>query len=300
MHCPYRIICHKADTSINRHHFGRECSPESASIVGICVTPTIPSPAPPRALFWLAASPDDDPIPWAEATTGDGAPGLAVINPPVEAGTGSAVPWASMTSDIERLAAAGVEPLGHVSIGYGTRPLVDLLGEITRWAVYAVVGIFLDHAPAGPFQVGPVALAARMVRRAGLARLVLNPGVPVDPMYRALDVTICTFDGPWSEYRAWSGEDTMPGDGHLVYGVPQAERADAWALIAARGAGLGLVTDRSGFHSTAAAIPRPAGAGSGRMGRTANRGRAGARAVPGPASGERTAASGERTAARAR
>ncbi len=245
-------------------------------------------------LHWLAASPDDDPNAWAEATAGGGAPGLAIINPPVETGSGSAVPWASMASDIEQLAAGGVEPLGHVSIGYGTRPLVDLLGEITRWAVYAVVGIFLDQAPGGPFQVGPVALAARMVRRAGLARLILNPGVPVDPMYRALDVTICTFEGPWSEYREWSGEDTMAGDGHLVYGVPQAEWADARALIATRGAGLGLVTDRTGFHSTAVSIPRPAGGGSGRMGRTANTGRAGARAAPG------RSASGERTAARAR
>ena len=52
-----------------------------------------------------------------------------------------------------------------------------------------------------------------MVRRAGLARLVLNPGVPVDPMYRALDAAICTFDGPWFEYRDWSGEDAMAGDG---------------------------------------------------------------------------------------
>ena len=59
--------------------------------------------------------------------------GLAIINPPVEL---EAVycPWASMASDIERLAAGGVEPLGHVSIGYGTRPLVDLR-DMLRLAV---------------------------------------------------------------------------------------------------------------------------------------------------------------------
>jgi len=175
---------------------------------------------------------------------------VAVITLPVPAIDGSApVQWARLAEAIDVLAAAGVEPIGHVSLGYATRPLVDLLADITRWAVLPVVGIFLDHAPAGPFQIGPVALAARIARRAGLNTIVLNPGVPVDPIYRRLDVTVCTFEGPWSEYRDWSGEDGEPGDGHLVYAVPTAERSRALALLSAHGAGLGLVTDRTGPYA---------------------------------------------------
>ncbi len=95
--------------------------------------------------------------------------------------------------------------------------------------------------------------AVRAARRAGLNVVVLNPGVPVDPVYRRLDATICTFEGTWAEYLAGHGrpggagglaDGCRPGDGHLVYAVPTADLAAARALLAARRAGLVLVTDR--------------------------------------------------------
>ena len=229
------------------------------------MTPTLP-PGPPRTLLPLFTAPDEDPKAWSEAASLGPVGAVVVINLPADS-IDRARPrrWATVAAGIDRLAAAGVEPLGHVSLGYATRPVVDLLADITRWAVLPVAGIFLDHAPAGPFQIGPVALAARIARRAGLERIVLNPGVPIDAIYRRLDVTVCTFEGPWSEYRDWSGEDSEPGDGHLVYAVPPAERDAALALLANRGAGLGLVTDRPGPYlgsSAPAADPTPAAAGA--------------------------------------
>jgi hypothetical protein len=231
------------------------------------VTQTIPA-ATPQTLLPLHASPQDDPLAWAEAAA-LGAGGVAVINLSGNALAGSDPgARARLAEGIDRLVAAGVEPLGQVSLGYATRPVVDLVGEITGWAVLPVVGIFLDHAPAGPFQIGPVALAARIARRAGLHRLVLNPGVPVDPMYRRLDLTICTFEGPWNEYRERSGEDTQAGDGHLVYRVPPREWDLARRLIAQRGAGLALVSERPGpYLRPSVALDqitkRPAHAGAG-------------------------------------
>jgi len=212
----------------------------------------------PRTLVSLSAHPYDDPAAWTAASE-QGAGALAVINLPatlLAAYDGiadpDAAPWAAVVEGIDRLVMRGVECVGHVSLGYATRPLVDLIGEITRWAVMPVTGIFLDHAPAGPYQVGPVALAGRVARRAGLGALVLNPGVPVDPLYRRLDATLCTFEGSWTEYQEWTGEGTEPGDGHLVYGVPHAEWDAARDLAAVRGAGLSLITDR---HATLALAP---------------------------------------------
>ena len=215
---------------------------------------------PPRTLVPLSAHPYHDPAAWtAAAEHGLGA--LAVINLAtlLTAHNGvadpDAAPLAAVVEGIDRLVMHGVECLGHVSLGYATRPLVDLIGEITRWAVLPVTGIFLDHAPAGPYQVGPVALAGRVARRAGLGTLVLNPGVPVDPLYRRLDATLCTFEGSWTEYQEWLGEGTEPGDGHLVYGVPPTEWDAARDLAAVRGAGLSLITDRTGPAVTLALAP---------------------------------------------
>jgi spherulation-specific family 4 protein len=149
---------------------------------------------------------------------------------------------------VSRLAKAGVATLGRVDTAFATRPVADLLDEVERWASCAVAGVFLDQAPTSPFCLGPVALAIRVARRAGLFTVVLNPGVPTDPLYRELGVPICTFEGPWTEYRRWSGEGSQPGDGHLVHSVPAGAMRATQALLAERGAGWGLVTDRTTPH----------------------------------------------------
>lgn len=203
----------------------------------------------------VCGHPDENPAGWDEAARlGPG--GLAVINlpPRLVAGRDTAA-WAAMVQAIDRLVDHGIEALGHVSLGYATRPLVDLVGELTHWAVLPITGIFLDHAPAGPYQIGPVAFAGRVARRAGLRTIVLNPGVPVDPLYRRLDATLCTFEGSWPEYQEWSGEDGRPGDGHLVYGAPPTDWDAVRDLMAARGAGLGLITDRGGPSATPVTPP---------------------------------------------
>lgn len=141
---------------------------------------------------------------------------------------------------IERMVGRGVRPLAQVSLGYATRPMADVLAEIAGWSALPVAGVFLDHAPAGPYQVGPVVYAVRAARRAGLSMIVLNPGVPVDPVYRRLDATICTFEGSWAQYQQWDGGTA--GDGHLVYDVPKAQRDAAWELGVARRAGLILLS----------------------------------------------------------
>lgn len=145
----------------------------------------------------------------------------------------------------EQLTKAGNVVLGRVAAGFALRPLADLLDEVERWAGGPATGILLDQAPTSPFSLGPVCLATRAARRAGLPTVLLNPGVPTDPAYRALGLPVCTFEGSWWEYQRWSREGDRPGDGHLVHSVPTAQLPEAWRLLRTRGAGFGLVTDRS-------------------------------------------------------
>jgi hypothetical protein len=147
------------------------------------------------------------------------------------------------------LAAAGVATLGYVDAGHSTRPVADLLSDVAAWVDYPAAGVFLDQVPTSPFSIGPVAMAARAARRAGLDTVILNPGAPPDPLYRDLGAAVCTFDGPWSEYRGWNVEGSRRGDGHLVHSVPADRLPQAWAMLRARGAGFGLASDL--------AAPRP-------------------------------------------
>jgi hypothetical protein len=185
-------------------------------------------------LLPLYAHPSVDPAVWRAAAAGAGE--LTVVaDGPDEPDLGDAV---------ARLAKAGVATLGRVDAAFATRPVADLLDDVEGWSACPVSGVFLDQAPTSPFCLGPVALAVRVARRAGLFTVVLNPGVPTDPLYRELGAPICTFEGPWVEYRRWSGEGSQPGDGHLVHSVPVGSMAAAQALLRERGAGWGLVTDR--------------------------------------------------------
>jgi spherulation-specific family 4 protein len=159
---------------------------------------------------------------------------------------------ADLVNRLTRITNAGLQPLGHVSLGYGFRPLAEIRDEIARWAQLPVAGLFVDHAPAGPYQVGPVVSAIRAARRARLDPIVLNPGIAVDQAYRRLDAILCTFDGTWLEYVALPAGRCRPGDGHLVYDVPAADLRLARELAAARGASLLLLSEhaRPAFETT--------------------------------------------------
>ena len=149
------------------------------------------------------------------------------------------------------LIVARSRPLARVNLGYGTRPLDEILDEIAWWVELPVCGFFFDLAPSSPYQVGPVARAIRAARRDGLGLFVLNAGTVVDPIYRELPATICTFEGTWAQYRSRPAETFAPGDGHLVLEVPPGDLPLAHALTLARGAGLFVATTESSIFDDA-------------------------------------------------
>ncbi|HEX7745505.1 MAG TPA: hypothetical protein VF462_09620, partial [Micromonosporaceae bacterium] len=118
----------------------------------------------------------------------DRAPEVTVVVP--AGATGEPEAQLAMT----RLAAAGLSMLGLVDLAYATRPPVEIRDDLHRLSAAPVGGVLLDRAPTSPYGIGPVALAVRSARRAGLAEVVVNPGLPADPVYACLGAAICTFE----------------------------------------------------------------------------------------------------------
>jgi Spherulation-specific family 4 len=173
-----------------------------------------------------------------EAVRRRGSGTVALVNVEDGPGSGRDPGW---TAAIGRLVDAGVQVLGYVDFDLGTRPARHLRAQIRRWAGYPVDGVFLDHVPTSAYLIAVVAHAVGTARRAGLRRVVLNHGMPPDPLYRILPAQTGVFDGDWSALR--DSPAGTRGDAFLVHGVPAAERSEAKALLSERGAGLALLTD---------------------------------------------------------
>lgn len=187
-------------------------------------------------LLPLYQHPAVDPAAWAVA--GSGGRGVTVA-------VDGSFRDPAFVAALRELRAGGVTVLGRVDAGFAARPVADLFDEVAGWAGYPVDGVLLDQAPTSPFSLGPVAMAIRLAHRSGLPRVVLNPGLPPDPRYRGLGAAVCAFHGSWWEYQRWDADGARPGDGHLVHSVPPEEFDAAWELLRQRGAGFGLVTDRT-------------------------------------------------------
>jgi hypothetical protein len=209
----------------------------------------------PTTLLPLYVHPLEDPDAWdPDALAG----ATVIVN--VANGPGKGEPDGSYAEATARLAAAAVPMLGYVDAGYSARPIADILDDVNRWSAYPMSGIFLDQCPTGAFGMGPVALAIRVARRAGLFAAVLNPGTPPEAVYRDLGVPICVYEGSWDDYQEWTGEGALPGDGHLIHSVPPWQLEHARRVMAWRGAGFGVVTDRwmtSPWQGLPSDSPRP-------------------------------------------
>jgi hypothetical protein len=198
-------------------------------------------------LLPLFTRPDEDPASWyAASQVGAGAMVMLRLADPA-----SRPPPVGIIEAIRCLGEAGTRLVGHVSLGYGARHPSEVSAELCQWSTLGVDGVFFDHAPTGQLPFDQVARTVRVAHHSGLRDIVVNAGGPVHPIYRNLDATICTFEGSWTDYLTWSGEEAEEGDGHLVFGVPKQARAVALALVAARGAGLYLISEWTNAYSAA-------------------------------------------------
>jgi len=192
-----------------------------------------------KTLLPLYVHPVDDPAAW-DLIAHSSHDTTVIVN--VHNGPGAALepPYAAATGQLAR---AGVPMVGYVDLGYGRRPLPEVMADLAAWRRYPITGVFFDQSPTAAADVTTVAVAVRTARRSGYSTVILNPGTVPAAVYRDLDAQVCSFEGGWDAYLRWDGDGACIGDGHLVYGVHVDRCAEAERLAARRGAGFGLVSD---------------------------------------------------------
>ncbi|PYC80589.1 hypothetical protein C7C46_12495 [Streptomyces tateyamensis] len=207
-----------------------------------------------RLLVPLYVHPAVDPAAWqAVAAAGPGTVRAVVLN--VADGPGPALEPAFAEASA-RLAEAGVEVLGYVDTGYGSRPHAQVVAEILNhrdW--YGTTGVYFDQAATHPDAVPHYRRLAVAARAAGCATVVLGHGDHPEPAYAEPELSdlLVTFEGTWKSYQdlvlpLWTGHHPAERFCHLVYEVP-ADRAEATgALIASRRAGVGCAVPGSGAN----------------------------------------------------
>ena len=195
-----------------------------------------------RLLLPLYTHPASDPASWTTAAS-CGRALTVIVN--VHNGPGAEIDPV-YPAVLEELKAKEVELFGYVDLGYGERPVLEVLDDVARWTRYpGVSGIFFDCAPTEAERAGAVALAGRAARREGLGTVLLNPGTASDPVYRDLADGLGVFEGHWKDYQGRADWALCRNACHLVYGVPLEDCAGALRLLARNRARWGMVTDQS-------------------------------------------------------
>lgn len=185
-------------------------------------------------LLPLYVHPADDPAAWA-TLAGHGPDVTVIVN--VHDGPGEQ-PDRAYEHVTENLRAAGVPMIGYVDLDYGQRACRDVWKDIVGWERYPVAGIFFDRVSADAAGLEGV---ARAVQAAGRP-VVLNPGTRPHADYAGLAGTVCTFEGPWREYRSLPDGCDWANAAHLVHDVPPEELDEAEDLLRSR-VSCGLVSD---------------------------------------------------------
>jgi hypothetical protein len=195
--------------------------------------------------------PAEDPRQWAELIRQAqlGRVAFAVVN--VASGPGEAGdPY--YPAALAGLREGGVPLHGYVDTDYSARPPREVMDEVIVWRErYGVEGIMFDRVSADPANLSYYLPIAESAREAGIRVLVGNPGVVPHPAYlRAFDV-VCVFedvDAVHQRLTTMAPPVGVPPDRlwHLVHGVHPLQFDAVLARIAAQGAGLAFVTDRTG------------------------------------------------------
>lgn len=179
---------------------------------------------------------------WEQAQRLDYGAGFLVLN--VADGPGER-PDPAFVAVVAALTARRVPLVGYVDTAYGERDGAAVGRDVDAWAAwYGVEGVFLDQVPTSAQGLRRMTALAGQVRRAGAARVVMNPGVlPPSGLWALADVVV-SFEGPWSAYRgpfrAVRPEVDAVRVCHLVHSLPDQEAVSSTQERAASG-GAGLL-----------------------------------------------------------
>jgi hypothetical protein len=176
---------------------------------------------------------------------------LVVVNPADGPGRR---PDPSYLAVLPMLRESIVDVAGYVDTAYGLRDAADVLDEVARYRDwYGITGLFLDQVSSGESHLGYYAALSQAARTAGVQQVAFNHGTHPAAGYADLADLLGTFEGPWRAYVEaqvpdWARFRRPEQLFHLVYSVPRQRHADAWALVAGRGAAGAFVTDHGGAN----------------------------------------------------
>ncbi len=196
--------------------------------------------------------------PWPELVNGAPTVSVAVMNPDSGPGPGSDTQYVSAVKSAH---AAGILVLGYVYTSYGSRSLSAVESDInTYYRRYGVDGIFLDEASTSCSEVSYYATLSTYIKaKAGVGRVILNPGTSTNSCYVTVADTLVTFEGAYSQYvdsysaPAWEARYAPSHFWHIIYDTPTSSDLDQVVQLSkARGAGYVYVTPDT--------LPNPYGA----------------------------------------
>nr|WP_240003610.1 spherulation-specific family 4 protein [Streptomyces cinnamoneus] len=150
------------------------------------------------------------------------------------------------------LRTSGVRVLGHLDMGFGSRPFGELLSDAQRFLNwYRVDGFALGRCPADAEALPGVRRVVGALRTLlSGAYVVLGHGTYPCSGYAALADQLVTYAGPWSGYRwsqaaEWTAEHPPERFCHFVHGVPRSHLDEALRIARWQGAGTIYFTDRT-------------------------------------------------------
>jgi hypothetical protein len=184
---------------------------------------------------------------WGEVTVAAPTVRFLILNPASGPGLQADPGYAAVVS---RAQGQGVEVLGYVDTGYGSRPLDEVQAEIDRYhRWYDVSGIFLDRTSGDVSDLPYYAQLARHVRWDLNATFVVNPGSFPNELYARLADVVGTFEGDAGTYLktpAPSWVESYPASRfwHLVYSASVEQLPQVLEHARANRAGVVYVTDQ--------------------------------------------------------
>lgn len=192
---------------------------------------------------------------WTALLSEPSAVGLVLINPASGPGMAVDATYAAITTRVRN---SGVQALGYVPTTYGTRPIADVMADMTRYRnFYGISSFFFDETPnVCSIAVGATVqnhvsyygqLFAAVHGNAGEIA-VLNPGTNVPECFLAVSDVIVNFEASAAAYATWAPDpwvNNAPANHfwHLIYDVDSDQRDSIAKSAGARHAGYVYATD---------------------------------------------------------
>jgi hypothetical protein len=142
---------------------------------------------------------------WDELVTAAnaGTPIIAIINP--DSGPVSSGPDSSYTTYMNKFKDAGIEMVGYIATGYGSKSVDDVNAEVDTYASKypGLTGIFLDEGSADASDVAHYTqIYTHIMSKSGYVYDIINPGTQPDSGYLDAATNIVVFESPASQWQA--------------------------------------------------------------------------------------------------